>query len=178
MAMRRSILFAAATALSVAVSCLAQTSPTARGEKAPEFSLTVDPPASPMRLRSPINVTVTVINISGREIYWSSERGKETVYKAFNVSLMKDNREVETTYFDRLITDRLRPGDPDPPPGALISSSILLPHAPGRMFVMTIDLTRLYNITEPGLYTLNVSRFDEYSKITVRAKPLNLNILP
>ncbi|MGD0619529.1 MAG: hypothetical protein ABSB67_17920 [Bryobacteraceae bacterium] len=43
---------------------------------------------------------------------------------------------------------------------------------------MTINLARLYEITEPGAYTLVLSRFDDYSKTTVRSNTLTLNIVP
>jgi len=157
--------------------CFGQVPPTTAKPTSlnPEFSITVDPPAAPSRLGSPINITVTVTNISGKEIYWSSDIGKDTVYKAFGILLKKDGREVETTFFHRKITGRQRPDDP---PEAEGGSSIALPHPPGKMFVMTIDLTRLYEIKGAGLYTLGVSRFDEYSKTTVRSKTLTLNILP
>jgi hypothetical protein len=177
MVTRRSILFAAAAALLLAVSSLAQTSPTAEGENVPVFSLTVDPPAAPITLGSRIDITVTLRNISGKEIYLSWDRGQDTVYRAFSVLLTHDSREVETTYFERLITGRMRPSDPDPTLETLSRSSISLPSPPEKMFVMTIDLTRLYEITEPGPYALTVSRFDEYSKTVVHAKPLTLNIV-
>jgi hypothetical protein len=177
MVTRRSILFAAAAALLLAVSSLAQTSPTAEGENVPVFSLTVDPPAAPITLGSRIDITVTLKNISGKEIYLSWDRGQDTVYRAFSVLLTHDSREVETTYFERLITGRMRPSDPDPTLETLSRSSISLPSPPEKMFVMTIDVTRLYEITGPGPYTLTVSRFDEYSKTVVHAKPLTLNIV-
>jgi len=43
---------------------------------------------------------------------------------------------------------------------------------------MPIDLKRLYEIKEPGVYTLDVSRFDEDSKTMVRSKTLTLKIVP
>jgi hypothetical protein len=176
--MKRSKLFAMVVLL-FGPCCFGQVSPNTPNEKPPslnrEFSITVDPPAAPIGLGSPINVTVTVTNISSKEIYWSSDRGKDTVYKAFVVLLVKDGREVETTFFHRKITGRQRPDDPLETDDG---SSISLRHPPGKMFVMTIDLTRLYEIKEPGLYKLDVSRFDEYSKATVRAKTLTLTIVP
>jgi hypothetical protein len=41
-----------------------------------------------------------------------------------------------------------------------------------------LDLKRLYEIEEPGVYTLYVSRLDENSKTTVRSNTLTLNIVP
>ena len=46
------------------------------------------------------------------------------------------------------------------------------------MFVFEIDLKRLYEIKELGVYTLDVSRFDEYIKMTVRSNSLTLKIEP
>jgi hypothetical protein len=141
----------------------------------PVFSITAVPPDGSIRLGTSINVTVTVTNISGKEIYWESERGKDSVYKAFVVLLKKDGREVGTTFFQRKISGRQRQDDPAEVDSG---SSISLPHPPGKMFAMTIDLKRLYEITEPGLYTLDVSRFDDYSKTIVRSKTLTLKIVP
>jgi hypothetical protein len=118
---------------------------------------------------------VTVTNVSSEEIDWRSDRSSDTVYRAFTVMLTKNGSEVETTVFDRKITGRHRTSDPrEVQPG----SSISLPHPPGKMFVMTIDLTRLYEITAPGVYTLVLSRYDDYSKTTVRSNTVNLNIVP
>jgi hypothetical protein len=54
------------------------------------------------------------------------------VYTAFAVMLTKNGTEVETTVFDRKITSRQRPGDPQE---VQAGSSISLPHPPGKMFV-------------------------------------------
>jgi hypothetical protein len=103
----------------------------------PVFSITVDPPAAPIRLGSPINVTVTVTNISGKEIYMESYRSQNAKYMDFTYLLVKDGREVETTFFHRKISGRNRSDDP---PEVWTGSSILRPRPPGTIFVMPIDL--------------------------------------
>ncbi len=141
---------------------------------APAIAIDVLPPM-PMRLGSPINVTVTVDNITGKDIYLASERGVNGSFVDYRFLLTKDGREVPTTFFHRKITGRQRPDDPSE---VYSGSSILLSHPPGRMFTMIIDLTRLYEITEPGSYVVSVSRFDEYSKTAVRSKPVALVVSP
>jgi hypothetical protein len=141
----------------------------------PVFSITVADPAQPIHLGSPINVTVTVTNISGKEIYLASDKGPNAKYKDFSYLLEKAGHEVETTLFHRRMSGRLRPDDPADPLG---SSSIVVPHPPGPIFAMTIDLTRLYEINQPGEYTLIVSRFDEDSKTIIHSNTLTINILP
>ena len=96
--------------------CFGQVSPNTATTKSPSaspgYTLTVAPPADPIGLESPINITVTVTNTSAKEILWRSDRGRDSVYKAFRILLMKDGNEVETTAFQRRITGRERPDDP------------------------------------------------------------------
>ncbi len=159
--------------------CFGQSSPNATTQKptssSPAFSLAVDPPAGPIRLGSPVNVTATLTNITTGDINLSSDKSGNGMYTDFTYSLTKDGHEAETTYFDRKITGRQRADDLQEV-GA--GSSILLPHQPGKVFVWTIDIKKLYQITEPGSYTFEVSRFDEYSKTVVRSKTVTLNMVP
>jgi hypothetical protein len=143
---------------------------------APAFSLVADASASPSRLRGPITIDVTVTNVSAKEIYWTFDRGKNATYKVFSVLLMKDGKEVETTFFHRKLTGRQRPDDPVEVENG--SSMPFGPYPPGKMFVLRIDLNRLYEITEPGIYTVEVSRFDEYSKTTVHSISLTVKVVP
>jgi hypothetical protein len=108
----------------------------------PEFSITVAPASEPIHLGAPINIVVTVTNITAGEIYWKSDKGKDSVYKAFSILLMKDGHEGETTFSHRKVTGRIRADDPQEVP---LGSSIALPLPPGKMFAMTIDLIRLYS---------------------------------
>ena len=159
----------------VAVACLAQSSPTAAPENQPEpgFSIFVTTSTAPYKLGEPVQVTVTVTNYTSHDIFWSTERIKEPQYMACRYDLERNGHEVETTFFHRKITGRNRDGDPNKVYGG---SSILLPHPPGKMFEMKIDLTRLYQITEPGEYTLHVSRYDEGTKATIRANVVTIRI--
>jgi hypothetical protein len=158
--------------------CFGQTSSNAAANRSttvdPGYSIMVAPPADPIRLGSPINVTVTVKNISEREIYWRSEFS-DTAYRAFSVLLMKNGSEVETTSFGRKVRGQQRPGDPPDVEGG---GSILSSVAPGKSFSLTLDLKRLYEITEPGLYTLDVSRMEDGNAANVRAKTLTLKVVP
>lgn len=164
-------------ALLAGLSCFAQKgseAPTQTGIPPAGYSITVSAPPSPISLGSPIEITITVKNIAGRDIPWRAEVGA-TAYKAFRVSLAKGGHEPETTPFHRRLTGNQRPDDPlELGPSSSIVSSI----APGESFTQTMDIKRLYNITEPGLYTLQVSRYDEATKTTVRSNTVTLNILP
>jgi len=172
--------FAILIALS-GVFCSAQTSPAAANSKptpmpqGPGYTLTVDQPLSSISLKAPISVTMTVKNISGEEILWRAYRGKDSEYKGFRFLLKKNGQEVETTFLHRKLTGRQRQDDPS---DVMSGSSIVFPWEAEKKFLMTIDLKRLYEITEPGQYTLDISRPEEDNKTVVRANTVTLDIVP
>ncbi|HWA96235.1 MAG TPA: hypothetical protein VG844_16675 [Terracidiphilus sp.] len=141
----------------------------------PEFSIHVMPPPAPFKLGEPVVVEVIITNIAKHEIFWATwfSMSKDLPYLSCHFLLERNGKEVETTYFDRYITGRVKPDDPFK---VLSGSSILLPKPPGKMFDMNIDLTRLYQITKPGTYTLHVSRYDPATKTTVSANLATIQI--
>jgi hypothetical protein len=160
---------------------LAQTSPVVGNgtsvSAAPGYTITLTEPTNPFSLDLPILVTMTIKNITGGDIFWRAFRGtdKDSWYPDFRYLLKKDGKEAETTFFHRKISGRQRSGDP-----AEVSSgsTILLPKPPGTMFVITVDLKHLYQITEPGQYTLEISRVAEDDKTFVHSNTVTLNIVP
>lgn len=142
----------------------------------PAYAISISGPPEPIKLGGAIPVTVNVTNTTQHDIYWQSELGKDSVYHGFTFLLSKNGHEAETTHFHRRISGRQRENDPEEVPGT--GSSILLPHPPGKMFEIPIDITRLYNITEQGTYTFHVCRHDEESRTVVCSNDLTLRIEP
>ena len=157
----------------VGCGCIAQATQSSASPQ-PAFSIALSTPARSISASSPIEIRITAQNISGKDIPWEADFG-DTAYKAFHFLLTKDGHEVETTFFHRKITGRNRPGDPLEVSGG---SSFLGTLPAGKSLVETVDLKRLYQITEPGLYTLEVSRFDNRSATMIRSKLLTLKIVP
>ena len=139
----------------------------------PLFSITAVPPSGSFHVGKPIEVQVTVKNISGKEINWAYHR-TDIAYKAFQVRLTQSGHEVETTFFHRKITGRQRPDDPQE---VASGSIILLPLAADASFTWTLDLTKLYKIESPGKYDLDICRYDDYSKTNVCSKSVTLTIV-
>jgi len=109
-------------------------------------------------LASLINVKVTVKNITDKEIYLGPS-GVQMGWRLHGLRVLadEDGREVKTR-LSRKFTGRQRPDDPV---ACGLACFKVLPHPPGLIYQMTIDSKRLYEIKEPGVYTLEVSRFDQ-----------------
>jgi hypothetical protein len=61
----------------------------------------------------------------------------------------------------KLALEKFTNGRPDDPAEVEEGSSVAFPHPPGKIFVMTIELNRLYEIKEPGLYKLDINRLGD-----------------
>jgi hypothetical protein len=144
----------------------------AKASPTPAYTIRVSPASDVFRLGSPINVTITVKNVSDKEIYWRAE-ANNTAYKAFDILLTRNGREVDTTPFHRKVKGKQVPEDPR---GAESGSSIVSPIEPGKSFSFTIDVTILYKITTPGEYTLTVSRVEGESDTVICSNKVTLKI--
>jgi len=143
----------------------------------PGYTLTLTQPTKNFKVDSPIHVTMTIRNITNKEILWRAipSTAKDSWYAGFRFLLAKNGKEAETTFFHREISGRQRPGDPNE---VMSGSTILLPKPPGMIFVIAVDLKHLYQITEPGQYTLEVSRLAEDGKTFVHSNLVRINVEP
>jgi hypothetical protein len=161
------------------VCCLAQNSSDAENESSGQvntnYTITLTQPTSSFGLRSPIKIPMTIRNVTSGDIFWRAvwSSDQNAWYSGFRFLLTKDGKEVETTFFHRRISGRQRQGDPDEVDSG---STILLPEPSGIMFVMMVDLDRLYEIREPGLYNLVITRLAEDDKTIVRSNAVTLDI--
>jgi hypothetical protein len=165
-------------ALVVGIACFAQApqGSSSATPATPTFSIKISAPPDPIKLAGPIEISILVTNISNHDIPWETYHfGVGPGYRAFRVLLTKDGREVGTTLSNRQISGRLRPDDPPPP--SLGGKTMLVLFAAGQSFTSKIDLTHLYEITEPGEYILVLSRNDEATKSTVYSNTLTLKIV-
>lgn len=147
---------------------------TAQSKSSTNFTITAELATEPIHLGQPIIVNVTVKNVSAHDVYWRSE-ASETAYRAFHVLLTRDGKEVEKTRLHRIVRNEQRPSDPNE---MTAGSSIVTAIAPGMAFTLTIDLNRLYEITKPGEYTLEISRVAEDHKTVIHSNKLKLTIFP
>src|SRR6185437_9009138 len=97
--------------------------------ESPGYTIVLTEPAGAFRLSGPMQVAMTITNVTNHEVFWSANQGsdKESWYSGFRFLLQKDGKEVEPTFFHRKISGRQRSGDPAE---VLSKESILLPKPP------------------------------------------------
>lgn len=124
----------------------------APGSKSP-FSVTLNAPGKPLRSGAELHLLVTIRNTSDHEITFSTSPGP-----------------VPEEGFRYKIEVLDAPTHPAPPSPLVVemrsgkklvdtwSSNIGRRLEPGESFVGQIDVTRLYDLSQPGIYTISVTR--------------------
>ncbi len=143
----------------------------------PNYTITIAPSSGPLSLKSPLLVEMYYTNTTSSDIYM------DVTFCRFctpdRILLMKDGKEVKTTAFQRIITGRGLPSDfKDLHP--MTASGHPERFHPGVFWKFNLDLRKLYNITEPGQYTLTAIRTEEpiSGKLEVNSNTVTLNIVP
>jgi len=142
----------------------------------PAYSLTVRAAQSEVQVGKPINVDITLTNISEKALSIAFERGghNEFIY----LIVVADQQGVEapyTPYFRAVMGRRREPGDPDTDTGF---STRLLTVQPSKSVTTQTDITLLYRLEAPGTYTVRVERFDKSSGIRVKSNTVDLTVTP
>jgi hypothetical protein len=143
----------------------------------PNYTITITPPSGSLSLKSPLLIEMYYTNTTTSDIYMNVESCK--ICTPQHIVLKKDGKEVETTPFQRMSTGRGSPSDLKDIPKVTLSGHVQHFH-PGVFWKFNLDLRTLYNITEPGQYTVSASRTENTTdgKVTVDSNVVTLNIVP
>jgi surface-anchored protein len=145
--------------------------------KTPNYTITITPPSGALSLKSPLLIESYYTNTTSSDIYMDVTYCR--ICTADRILLKKDGKEVEPTPFQRMSTGRGLPSDFKDLPEVTASGHPERFH-PGVFWKVNLDLRKLYNITEPGQYTLTATRTEETKdgKFEVNSNTVTLNIVP
>lgn len=143
----------------------------------PNYTITITPPSGPLSLKSPLLVEIYYTNTTSSDIYMTALVCRTCTGE--RILLTKDGKEVETTPFQRMSTGRGTPSDKQLFPSRDANTSTLR-YRPGAFWKFNLDLRKLYDITEPGQYTLTAKRTEETGdgKVVVNSNTVTLEIVP
>jgi hypothetical protein len=128
-----------------------------------EFTLKIDMPEKKIRVTDITWLHATVSNRTGADLLFPRDR----------VHVVGDRDEPHTTLLQRQRTGTLNSGEPATRTGGF--EPIIRSHSSSTR---KYDLTKLYDLTHPGHYTVFVEVFDTASEIWVRSAPVEFEIVP
>lgn len=128
-----------------------------------------------MRIGSPLRLDAVMKNVSHRDILvWRNASGPELVYK---VEIRDDNGSIPPeTKFRRDLRGLEDPRylTPDTPIGF---SGGWVPIKAGKTLADPINVSRLYDLINPGNYTVQVKRLDQESETFVSSNVITVIVI-
>jgi hypothetical protein len=165
--------------VTVAAFCFCQAAG-ARGQTAkPPFSLTLVAENATLKAGSPVMVKVTMKNESEHNISVYTEGTSDQggfVYKA-DVWDEKGSTAPETK-FGRSIQGHDTPEDLRREPYVIVTSGGEGILAPGQTQSDQVNLNKLYELSRPGKYTIQLRRFDAESNSFVLSNKVQVSVIP
>ena len=145
----------------------------AKPKKAP-FSIGISTPTATVRAGSEVIVNIVLTNTSNRELNIDITKAQEPgeIDFALDVRDAKGNAAPHTTWGRRLQGD----GSSLPPP--MESSSLEVPLKRGKSTRSRIIVNRLYDVSQPGKYTIQVGRSDPYTAAIALSNTLTVTVIP
>lgn len=135
--------------------------------KSPRFLVTLSSPSKSFKTDQPIDVVVTIKNLSDQEVPWSP--GFDDV----RITVKHGSVEAARTLYHRTLRGETMPSEPT----SLTSGSKLTLLIPiNQTASQTLDLKKLYEL-EPGTYSVVAQRYDEVSDVFVRSNWLTFTVV-
>jgi hypothetical protein len=162
-------------------------------DQTPSFSLTIGTPKSALPVGSEVRLDVTVTNISDHDVALTWSSPPELIY-AFDIRDSKGRSPAETerlrwvrgkvakTASGKTVeldssgkaSGRDKVGEPVfGVPGVAIQGSV---YKPGQGHSESIILNRTYDLSQPGNYTIQLSKKDSATKTVVKSNAITVTI--
>lgn len=145
------------------------------------FSLTISTPTTTVKSGSEVRINITMSNTSNQKILLFRAKGDDSGEFNNDLQILDDkaNSAPVTEYRRRLKGEPGRPGPHGEPAPPLLSSDIGCSLEPGKSMEEVIVANKLYDLSQPGKYSIQVSRFDlAYSKTWVKSNTITLTVVP
>ena len=141
----------------------------------PPFSLTITSD-SPVKSGKVVWVDVTLKNITSGNITTYST--SDHIGFEYEVDVWTDKSAMAPeTKFGREIHNHTTPED-DRQPEVILSNGAYSELGPGKSITDHVSISKMYDLSKPGKYTIQFRRLDEVSKTLVKSNKLTVTITP
>ena len=138
----------------------------------PSFGLTISTAKGPVKAGSTVQIEIVVRNISGHDISFQMTYTRPFVEITDHVRIADRNGvNVSETDFGRKALGYVATSGVD---GKLVHVSLKM----DKSFAYQLNVDELYDMRRPGKYTIQIDRFDEESKTTVKSNKITVTIAP
>jgi hypothetical protein len=142
---------------------------------AERFSVQINAPRYRVKAGSEIRIKIILTNTSNREISFYRSTGEaqgELGGYTLEVVRSKGKSAPETTY------QRILKGESDGRNSIIVASGGYVPVKPRETLIDEVVVSKLYDLSQPGKYSIHVLRFDELNKSSMKSNSITVTITP
>ena len=134
------------------------------------FSIAIRAPEDEVQVGSDVRVTITLKNLSTKQVLIARHTGTDSPEFSYRIVVRNaEGREVEESTYAQGIRSE----------GAQAAGRSVVDYVqPDGIEVQTAHVAKLVNLRRPGRYTVQVSRKDPASGVTVKSNEITLNVVP
>ena len=134
------------------------------------YSIAISAPEDEVQIGSDAQVIITLKNLSNQQILIARHTGTNNPEFSYRIVVRNaEGREVEESAYARGIRDER----------AQVAGRSMVDYVqPGETSVQTAHIGKLVNLRRPGRYTVQVSRKDPASGVTVKSNEITLSVVP
>ena len=135
------------------------------------FSIAISAPQTVVKSGSDVTVNIALTNASGDKINVGQDVSRKGEFHyQFDIRDGKRNHATKTKYFRSLRGDEVGRG------AVIMRGTIIRTLQPGQTLLDEVNLTKLFDLNQPGKYTIQVERRDEDSKIVVKSNVIEVTV--
>src|ERR1700733_10740859 len=146
----------------------------------PAFTITISAGQTVVTVKSPIEVQVTLKNTSNHDLRVFTDNSYKAELSGFGAEVTDaQGLAPKITRYHDLLTGGKAPREKVANPDehfVMVASGGAEPVAPGGTIELHMNIGKMYDLSKPGVYTIQVTRTDTADGITVRSNPLKITV--
>src|ERR1700730_9323434 len=135
----------------------------------PAFEIAISLESSVVKAGSKITVKATLVNKSSSNLLFSTDENIAKLDFKADVRDSQGNLAPLTEYGRSVMRNETAPD---------ITSAGYSMVRPGETKKSDVDITKLYNLSQPGKYSIRVQRIDDAIKMAVKSNTITLTVTP
>lgn len=145
----------------------------------PVFSLAISTAKGVVKTGSPIQIDITVKNVSDHGISLSTFYIRPNVETSDRVTIVDaDGSKSLETELARRSLGHSTPEDESRSPTVVTGKLVFLNLKAGQSFTYQLNVNELYDLSVPGKYSIQIERLNDEGNVSVKSNKITVTVIP
>jgi hypothetical protein len=148
--------------------------------KVPSFSLAIKAEADSVKAVSPVTIDVKLKNVSDHDTSLGMFYAGPNIELSGKIQIAQGDTKVLETAWGRRIMGHATKDDLDSDPSSAIvtGKDVNIALKPGGIYAYSLAISRIYDLSQPGKYTVQLQRLDDENETLVVSNKITVTVTP